>query len=324
MKNRLIKAAVILYLSILYSAANAQDILPELKPASVVDDTVITLNDLFTDLTEKQDLVVGNAPDPGQKLLIPARLILKLTRAHNVRWRNSAGVKNVVISRISTVIGYPDLRDQLAAKLKNLYHTDQNLDVRFYNRNGTIHLPNGFDVSDLTIRNISLDRNSDKFSALIAAPTGQGGETLHTVNGRTIRVTKIPTLARTIRRGDIITASDIEWATLPDNQINRNIVRNSDKLVGMTPRSLIKEGNPIRLNEVNRPILVKRGSLVKINFNTEKISLSTLGKAVENGGKGDVIQVQNNASQKIVSAVVLGPNLVEVNAGASSLALLNP
>lgn len=300
-----------------------QDTLPEIKASTTVDDTVITLGDIFTNLNEKQDLVVGNAPEPGKKILIPARYILKLTRDHNVRWRNSAGVTNVVVSRDSMIVNYTDLQPLLSEELKNLYHTDKNLDVRFYNRNGKIHLPNGYDVQDLNIRNISLDRKSDKFSALIGAPDGQGGETQHIVNGRTIKVVMVPSLAKSIRSGDIIKSSDIKWTPLPDSQVARNIIRSKDKLVGMTPRNQIKEGSPIRLNEVERPILVKRGSLVKIHFSTEKINLSTLGKAVENGGIGDVIQVKNNSSDKIISAIVLGPNQVQVNINSDNLVLLN-
>ncbi|MBL4601486.1 MAG: flagellar basal body P-ring formation protein FlgA [Emcibacteraceae bacterium] len=319
-----------LYITILFLffinpvvSLNAQETLPELKPAVMIDDSVITLGDIFADMIENQDIVIGQAPEPGKKILISARHILKLTRAHNIRWRNSAGVKNVVVSRVSTVISYSELKPDLEAELKNLYHSSQNLDIRFYNRNGQIHLPNGFDAADMNIKNISLDKRSDKFSALIGAPTGSGGETLHTINGRIIRVTMIPSLARTLRSGDVITASDIKWISLPDSQVSRNMIRAQDKLIGMTPRTQIKEGIAIRLNEVNRPILVKRGALVKINFKTARISLSTIGKAIQKGGKGDVIQVKNNASQKIISAIILGPNQVEVYADASSLVLLN-
>lgn len=302
---------------------NAQELLPELKPSAMVDDSVITLGDLFSELTEKQDIVIATAPEPGKKVLVSARHILQLTRTNNVRWRNSAGVTNVIVSRMSTVVSYEDLADDLKAELNNLNHSNQNLEIRFYNRNGKIHLPNGFDVADISIKNISLNRGSDKFSALVGAPTGSGGETLHTINGRTISVTMIPSLARTIRNGDVIKASDITWISLADNQVSRNVIRTSDQLIGMTPRNQIKEGSTVRLSDVNRPVLVKRGALVKINFNTSNISLSTIGKAVEKGGKGDVIQVKNNASQKVISAIVLGTNLVEVHADASSLVLLN-
>lgn len=304
--------------------ANAQAILPELKPTAIIDDSVVTLGDLFTDLKEKQDIVVANAPEPGQKILISARHVLKVTRQNNVRWRNSVGVKNITVSRMSTIVSIPELKDKLTAELKNLSYTEKNLDLRFYNKNGKIHLPNGYDVADLTVRNISLDKKSDKFSALIGAPTGGGGETLHTVNGRILRVTMVPTLSKTIRSGEVIKSTDITWTSLPDQQVSRNMIRSQDKLIGMTPRSQIKEGNPIRLNEIDRPVLIKRGSLVKVHFSSAKINLSTLGKAMEKGGLGDVIQVKNNTSNKLISAIVLGPNQVQVNTDASKLVLLNP
>ena len=327
MSNKIYKIALFLLLSLgivfKASVALSQDNLPEIKASAVVEDSVVTLGDIFTNLTEKEDLVVGNAPEPGKRLIISARYILKLTRNNNVRWRNSAGIKNVSISRMSTLISYSDLKPKMVDELKNLYQSEQNIELRFYNKNGKIHLPNGYDVDDLTISNIMLDRKSDKFSALVSAPTGQGNSVQHTINGRTLRVSTVPALDRTIRSGEIISAADIKWISVPENQIGRNIIRDKNKLIGMTPRSQIKDGAAIRLSEVNRPVLVKRGSLVNIQFNTARISLSTIGKAIEGGGIGDVIQIKNNVSKKIISAIVSGPNQVQVNAPSNNIVLLN-
>ena len=302
---------------------NAEEALPELKPEAIVDDSVVTLGDLFTDLDEKSELVIANAPEPGKKVIIPARHILKVTRANNVRWKNSAAVKNVIVKRMSTIIVVGELKEILVNELKSNFLTSQEFDIRFYNQNAKIHLPNGYDVFDLTIKNLAIENNGNKFSALIAAPNGNGSEALHKVNGRTLRVSTIPALSNTIRKGSIINTSDIRWVTLPEAQVGRNIIRDTEKLIGMTPRTQIKEGMPIRLSEVNRPTLVKRGALVKINFNTAGISLSAIGKAIENGGKGDVIQVKNNSSDKIITAVVLGENQVQVGNDIANLVLLN-
>lgn len=318
----------ILFKTIVISAAfisnvMAQDILPELKPEALVNDTVITLGDLFRDLDEKSDLVIASAPEPGKRVLIPARQVLAVTRANDIRWNNSAAVKNVIVKRMSTILTVHDLKDILVNAIQDQYLGFQEFDVRFYNQNTKIHVPNGYDVSDLEIKDLVLDSKNSKFTAMIAAPTGAGTETLYKINGRTMKVALIPTLGTTLRKGSIINASNINWVSVPESQVGRNIIRNEDQLVGMTPRTQIREGAPIRLSEVNRPTLVKRGALVKINFNTNKISLSTIGKAVQDGGKGDVIQVKNPSSNKIITAVVLGENQVQVGNDLGSLVLLN-
>lgn len=322
-KILIIPLSLILYFGLINANSLAQDILPEIKASAIVEDSVVTLNDIFSNLNKGKDIVIADAPAPGKKTIISARHVLKLTRSNNIHWKNSAGVKNIIISRMSTVVTYSELTQMLSDELKNIYLADNNIDVRLYNNNGKIHLPFGYDIADLSIKKINIDRRNDKFSALVHAPTGLGDENQHMVNGRILRVTMIPALTRTIRSGETIKKSDINWISMPDKQISRNTVRNLDKLIGMTPRNQIKQGNPIRLSEVRRPILVKRGSLVKINFNTANINLTTIGKAVENGGKGDVIQVINNTSKKTISATVFGFNQVQVNSLTNNIVLLS-
>ncbi len=175
----------------------------------------------------------------------------------------------------------------------------------------------------MTIQKISLDKKSDKFSALISAPIGSDIETQHIINGRILRVTMVPSLSHTIRSGETIKASDIKWISLADNMVSRDTITHKDKLIGMTPRNQLKAEAPVRLSDIRRPILVKRGSLVQINFSTAKINLTTIGKAVEDGGQGDVIQVVNNSSKITISATVLGLNQVEVSTPNNNLVLMN-
>jgi flagellar basal body P-ring formation protein FlgA len=161
------------------------------------------------------------------------------------------------------------------------------------------------------------------FLSAIAVPDGSGNETLQTVTGRAIRVSTIPSLSRTIRNGDVIKESDIKWLTVPAAQVGNNMIRSKDQLIDMTPRNQINAESPIRLSDIQRPILVKRGNLVKINFSSDKLSLTTMGKAMESGGIGDVIRVINTTSNKTISAIISGPDQVEVSLGSNNLIVLN-
>ncbi|MNF12653.1 flagellar basal body P-ring biosynthesis protein FlgA [compost metagenome] len=55
-----------------------------------------------------------------------------------------------------------------------------------------------------------------------------------------------------------------------------------------------------------------KGSLVTITLATENLTLSVQGKALQDGGRGDVIRVVNTQSNRILEATVAGPSIVAV------------
>jgi flagella basal body P-ring formation protein FlgA len=57
---------------------------------------------------------------------------------------------------------------------------------------------------------------------------------------------------------------------------------------------------------------VTKGNLVTIEMRNAGMSLSTQGKALEEGSLGDVIRVTNISSNKIIEAKVNGTNRVDV------------
>ena len=60
------------------------------------------------------------------------------------------------------------------------------------------------------------------------------------------------------------------------------------------------------------PKLVNRWQEVKIRANVGGVVVTTTGKALENGRKGDIINVKNTSSSKKVEGKVVAPNQVEV------------
>ena len=84
--------------------------------------------------------------------------------------------------------------------------------------------------------------------------------------------------------------------------------------VARTTLIAIEQGQRrVRMNELQRPIMVQRNSLVTISLRTPYMSLTTQGRAIEDGGKGDVIHVTNLQSKRTFEAVVDGPNSVVVH-----------
>ena len=58
--------------------------------------------------------------------------------------------------------------------------------------------------------------------------------------------------------------------------------------------------------------LICKGDTVLITANNTAVSVSVAGIALNDGGKGDKIRVQNNASRRIIDAVVTNHGTVKV------------
>ncbi|MDE2182226.1 MAG: flagellar basal body P-ring formation protein FlgA [Alphaproteobacteria bacterium] len=125
--------------------------------------------------------------------------------------------------------------------------------------------------------------------------------------------------AHDIPRGAMLEQSDLTYATAPDNLMTGTVVSMSD-VIGMQTRRVLRAGESLRLDDVRRPILVTRGSTVTMTFEAPGITLTAMGRAMNEGGLGDTITVQNPASYRQVSAIVVAPGQVRAAAAAPRLA----
>ncbi len=135
------------------------------------------------------------------------------------------------------------------------------------------------------------------------------------VTGRTYLTAPIPVLRRAISPGEIIRKDDIEIVNRREDQVARDAVTDPTRLIGTTPRSRLRIGEPVRENETRAPIVVARNAQVVIRLVHGPMTLTAQGKAEEEGARGDVIRVRNMHSNKTIEATVTGPDSVAVNLG---------
>jgi flagella basal body P-ring formation protein FlgA len=79
---------------------------------------------------------------------------------------------------------------------------------------------------------------------------------------------------------------------------------NAPQLATITgPQSPANWGQP----SISGPVAVKRSEMVSVTWTQNGLSLTLSGPAQKDGAIGDVIQVQNPSSKKMIDAVVTGP-----------------
>ena len=121
-----------------------------------------------------------------------------------------------------------------------------------------------------------------------------------------------------IARGETIGAADLEFGTIPSNTVFSGIVTSVDQLKGMEARRLLRAGEVVRTDDVRRPIVVTKGSIVTMTFEAPGVTLTASGRALSEGGVGDTVTIQNPASFRQISCIVTGPGAVRASAAPAA------
>jgi flagella basal body P-ring formation protein FlgA len=137
----------------------------------------------------------------------------------------------------------------------------------------------------------------------------------------TVRVV-VPT--HDIARGDTIGESDLTFATVDGDALMSGVPTKMEEVKGMQARRVLSAGRPFRGEDVRRPVVVTKGQTVTMQFAAPGVELTAMGRAMSEGGVGDTVTVQNPASYRMVSAIVVAPGTVRatgiINAPSNTLA----
>jgi flagella basal body P-ring formation protein FlgA len=85
-----------------------------------------------------------------------------------------------------------------------------------------------------------------------------------------------------------------------------------DRAVGMQARRQIRAGQALKGADVAKPDLVQRDQGVTLIYDAVGVHLTVLGKSLENGTEGDVVNVVNLQSKRTISGVVVGRGRVAI------------
>jgi flagella basal body P-ring formation protein FlgA len=116
--------------------------------------------------------------------------------------------------------------------------------------------------------------------------------------------------AHDIARGDTIGESDLTYATVDGAQLMSGVPTKMDEVKGMQARRMLSAGQPFRADDVRRPIVITKGQTVTMEFDAPGVQLTAMGRAMSEGGVGDNVTVQNPASYRMISAIVIAPGTV--------------
>jgi flagella basal body P-ring formation protein FlgA len=281
-----------------------------LRDSALVDSKIIALGDLFANTGEKADTALAYSPMPGKRAVFDARWLYRVAKAYNLDWRPLSKRDTIVVQRASSIISLEEITEQLKQTLVG-QGADPEMEIHFSTRTLGIHVA-GDGMSQIGFENVSFNRRTLQFSAMMHAPAGDPTAPRKRVTGRLHGTTKIPVAARRILKGEIINKYDLRWLKIRTSRLQNDAISNLEDLIGKTPKRGIREGQTIRSSAIQKPVLIKKGSLVTIILRAKKMLLTAQGKALQPGSEGDVIRIANTQSNQTIEAEVIGSGRVAV------------
>jgi flagellar basal body P-ring formation protein FlgA len=287
---------------------------PTLKPVTTVQGSVIRIGDLFTEAGSHAGDVVAPAPPPGARTIFDAQWLAAAAREHHVDWQPASHYEQAAVERASRLVA----ADRVTSALLDEIRARQSLDDgEIQLDNPALRLVAAAEAADtIGIEGLTVDARTGRFSALISAPANDADAERQRVSGRVFRILKVPTLNRAMAPGETIRAGDVAFSRLRAERIAGDVVAEVAELVGRTPRRPLRAHEPLRAGDVQVPIVVHKGDLVTVFLETPLMRLSAQGKALEDGPMGAAIRIANTKSNRIIDAIVIGPNLASIAAAA--------
>ena len=297
-------------LALMGTAALASEV--KLRSSIVVEDKYITLSDLFGLPGEKGATPIAYAPAPGQRSTLDAKWLYRVARAHKIRWRPLSLKTKLIVERASQQVFQDDLKTVLLAGLREKGAGDD-IELSMNGRALAIHLPTNVEPT-IGLDDLRYNPRSGRFVATVAAPADDPAAKRHRITGRVHPMISIPVVGQRLRRGDIVKKHHITWTSIRETSVRRDTILHEEDLVGMAAKRVVREHSPIRLSYVQRPVLVRKNGLVTIHLASRSMTLTAQGQAMQDGSKGEIVQVKNIQSKKVIEAVVTHAGKVSVSA----------
>ena len=299
--------------------AGAPAIAQTLRPTTTVTGPVLRLGDLFADAGSHADEAVAPAPAPGMRVTYNADWLAAIAHEHNLDWSPSSGFDQATVERASRTIA----ADAIAAEMLNTIAARQNLqDAELLFDNPSLRLTVAADAPDtIAVDGLTLDDRTGRVTAFVSAPAGDPAAARQRVTGRLVYRVDVPMPNRALAPNAVIAAGDLDIVRARRDRIAADVVTDVAALIGKTPRRPLKPGEPVRLGDVQFPILVHKNEIIAIVLQAPGLEVSTQGKALDDGAMGALIRVENTKSGRVIDATIAATGTVTVSPSSATAAL---
>jgi flagella basal body P-ring formation protein FlgA len=305
----------LLALILTLAAASAQA--ASLRTATTLHGQYVYLRDLFDDSGRNADRLLGPGPGPGERIIVEAAQLNAIARQYEVAWRSISSGDRAILEWPGQPVGVDavaaSVRDALAATGDR---SDYDIDLPDF---APPTVPSEA-TPGLLVSQLELDRNNGRFAALLTVTAAGMKPMALRIGGRAETMIEAPVSVGRLRQDAIVRPEDLRVGRVASATSDRDVARSMDQIVGMQLVRPIAPGQKLLLSDLTRPVLVRKGALVQAELSAGSLSIGGQVMAVDTGGAGEVVRVQNVTSHLFLFARVTGLGRVVVTpdgAGAS-------
>jgi flagella basal body P-ring formation protein FlgA len=303
---------VILAVAVCLSSIPAQAAV--LRPYTELATGTVHLGDLFDGLGNTPDRVLGRAPAPGEKITVEAPQLAAIARDFGVDWRPQSGSERSVLQRPGQAISASLVTFCLLTALRA---AGAPADGDVFMPTFTPPMIGAGATPKLDASQVSYDLQSGRFTALVTIHDGQDDVPSLRLSGQIVSMRDAATLTHRLAIGAVLTSEDVVPLRVRSSLLQGVNPLLPSALIGMALKHEVSPGQPLTQGDVMRPVMVARGSTVRMRLDTAGIALTAMGIALESGGIGENIRVQNPSSHAVVIGEVTGQNTVRVAPGTA-------
>jgi flagella basal body P-ring formation protein FlgA len=302
----------VLALILTLAAGSAQA--ASLRTATTLHSANVYLRDLFDESGRNADRLLGPGPAPGERIVVQAAQLDAIARQYDVAWRSISSGDRAILEWP----GQPLAPEAVAAAVREALATtgdrsDYDIDLPdFSPPTVPAGAPPGLLVSQL-----EFDRGNGRFAALLTVTAEGMKPMIMRIGGRAEAMIEAPVAVARLKQEAIVRAEDLRMGRVASAASERDVARSMDQIVGMQLVRPIAPGQKLLLSDLTRPLLVRKGTLVQAELSAGSLSIAGQVLAVDAGGAGEVVRVQNVTSHLYLFARVTGPGRVMVTADGS-------
>lgn len=118
--------------------------------------------------------------------------------------------------------------------------------------------------------------------------------------------------ARQIMKGENIHPTDLKIVSVDVNQLPQGYIKDISQTTNKIAKQNLQAGAPLKPEHLANPELIHHGDIVTIVAQINQVLVQNPGVALNNGGEGDRIKVQNLKSKKILDGQITASKTVKV------------